>query len=146
MRRCEINPWNVRKTGDVLARDLRGGGVMFRGYLQTRPINRFIAGSVQGISITRERKKIFRGIRSRGLYRSRGKTRGGDKIDLGPRHRAGRDGWFMPLLFRGRALIVRQTRWKHVRRTRNTQRNSSTGEGHATHFYSPPLLFPVADR
>lgn len=40
----------------MLARDLRGGGgeVMFRdGYLQMRPINKFIAGPVQGISITR---------------------------------------------------------------------------------------------
>lgn len=27
------------------------------GYLQTRPINRFIAGPVQGISITREKER-----------------------------------------------------------------------------------------
>lgn len=91
-----------------------------------RPINRFIGGPVQDISITRYIREDFRWIRFDSTA-----NKIGSEIDLGPRHRADRDGWFMPLLFRGRALIVRQTRWKHVRRTRNTQRNS-TGEGPTT--------------
>ena len=92
LRNEKVRNKSVRKTRGVGARFTGRGSYVSRLYLQTRPINRFIAGPVQGISITREKEKIFRGIRSRGLYRSRGKTRGGDKIDLGPRHRAGRDG------------------------------------------------------
>lgn len=47
---------SVRKTRDVGAG--RGSYVSrLYGYLQTRPINRFIAGSVQGISITREKER-----------------------------------------------------------------------------------------
>lgn len=59
LRNEKVRNKSVRKTRGVGARFTGRGSYVSRlyGYLQTRPINRFIAGPVQGISITREKER-----------------------------------------------------------------------------------------
>ena len=57
LRNEKVRNKSVRKTRGVGARFTGRGSYVSRLYLQTRPINRFIAGPVQGISITREKER-----------------------------------------------------------------------------------------